>query len=578
MRSERSEVGSKGGRVRPKNGSRRGPIRSSQLRRLALEGLETRTLLATTQVNLLPQSVLPAATVESNSQYDISTQSPINPNSPNTSGGTENDSSPSIVVDQNNPLKMAATWTLIDPRRAPGPTIVVAAAVSNDGGRTWTQDYLDSQFGFTQTLLGNGLIANPTTTNPVVSFAQADNASVGFDRNDNLYILRSEHSADNSVGALVLDKYNFSGSVPVLDTTNGDFQDKPVYEWVGSDAALLPTMVVDDNVATFSDTDFNGVVQTQNDRFSGNVYIAWTSNDTPFTNAGNNFNPNRIKIVASSDGGQTFTGNAILNNNGNNGPSRETAPRLAVSQGRPINTAVYGPFDQGVPGGQVTAVWDDFNSFANANPPFDAPLSNRIPNGAVGTSFTSPGGTVVDATAGPQPTDFPVNVNVTDPRFINVSDVEVSLNLVSATLAELSVVLIPPPGSGLSPITLFQNQTNAAGTANTAVGISGANLGISANGTRIGTTFDDRATRRIIDRTAAAPFIGHFRPEGGSLDTRYAGATPTLGAGDGSRRSPVEGFREKQTPVPESSPMFPNTIWQTLTAVPRSSEMSLARR
>ena len=45
-----------------------------------------------------------------------------------------------------------------------------------------------------------------------------------------------------------------------------------------------------------------------------------------------------------------------------------------------------------------------------------------------------------------------------------------------------------------------------------------------------------------------------------------------------STRSPVDGSREKQTPVPEVSPRLPKTIWQMLTAVPSESEMSLARR
>ena len=41
-----------------------------------------------------------------------------------------------------------------------------------------------------------------------------------------------------------------------------------------------------------------------------------------------------------------------------------------------------------------------------------------------------------------------------------------------------------------------------------------------------------------------------------------------------SVRSPVDGSRVKQTPVPDVSPLLPNTIWTTLTAVPRSSGMS----
>ena len=42
--------------------------------------------------------------------------------------------------------------------------------------------------------------------------------------------------------------------------------------------------------------------------------------------------------------------------------------------------------------------------------------------------------------------------------------------------------------------------------------------------------------------------------------------------------SPVEGSRVKQTPVPESSPVFPNTICTTFTAVPRSPVIFSTRR
>ena len=46
-------------------------------------------------------------------------------------------------------------------------------------------------------------------------FAQAINPSVAFDRNDDIYVLTDQNTTDNSVGALVLDTYNFSGATPV---------------------------------------------------------------------------------------------------------------------------------------------------------------------------------------------------------------------------------------------------------------------------------------------------------------------------------------------------------------------------
>ena len=42
--------------------------------------------------------------------------------------------------------------------------------------------------------------------------------------------------------------------------------------------------------------------------------------------------------------------------------------------------------------------------------------------------------------------------------------------------------------------------------------------------------------------------------------------------------SPVAGLRVKATPVPLSSPMLPNTIDWTLTAVPHEEGMSFMRR
>ena len=86
------------------------------------------------------------------------------------------------------------------------------------------------------------------------------------------------------------------------------------------------------------------------------------------------------------------------------------------------------------------------------------------------------------------------------------------MNLQQAALGEIRADLIAPDGT---PVNLFLNQTDAAGTTptNPPFGISGANLGLAPSG-RLGTVFDDRAARRITDRGAAAPFVGTFRPEG----------------------------------------------------------------
>src|SRR5689334_19902114 len=106
MRSQASEIKGKGTSGRSLFGSRRGAERKSALRRLALEGLEPRTLLATGPQALIaqtPLSNLPSPSVpQGNIPIDVS--EPFGTNGP--SSQTSNENTPSIAVDKNNPLKL----------------------------------------------------------------------------------------------------------------------------------------------------------------------------------------------------------------------------------------------------------------------------------------------------------------------------------------------------------------------------------------------------------------------------------------------------------------------------------------
>ena len=79
----------------------------------------------------------------------------------------------------------------------------------------------------------------------------------------------------------------------------------------------------------------------------------------------------------------------------------------------------------------------------------------------------------------------------------------------------LGLKLIAPDGEF---ITLFTNQTDAAGNNVQTRGITGANVGVN-NGFLVGTTFTDSAARSIVDinptggRGASAPYVGDFRVE-----------------------------------------------------------------
>src|SRR4051812_42870895 len=85
--------------------------RKSRLRRMALEGLEARELLA----------VLPAAVPGT----------PINASG--NPGG--NLSSPQIAIDRYDPTKLVAVWVRNDPANLAAPTqVIVEGAYSSDGG------------------------------------------------------------------------------------------------------------------------------------------------------------------------------------------------------------------------------------------------------------------------------------------------------------------------------------------------------------------------------------------------------------------------------------------------------------
>ena len=108
-------------------------------------------------------------------------------------------------------------------------------------------------------------------------------------------------------------------------------------------------------------------------------------------------------------------------------------------------------------------------------------------------------------------------------------------------------MLIGPDGT---QVTLFLNQVNSAGAANTNIGITGANMGIAPSGQAIGTTFNDNAARSIVDRSAAAPYIGTFRPEVGSLASFESLPLSSL---NGTWTLQITDFRNSGSPPPPES-------------------------
>ena len=506
MRRVDSEGDSQSSRDRERSGARSSPARKPSLRRLALEGLEARTLLSTarTLVSTLPTPITVGQSYVGSSDTVTSNQG--------------NSSSPSVAVDPLNANKLIAAWTTYDPgHKLDGTngqvTTYVQGAYSIDGGKTWNTLPHASDAN-----VQPDFSVAPSTSAPQPNFPQTTDATVAFGRDEQAYLLTSTHNATS--GVLDLQKWDFStatsAAAPIAATFtpaaydelsgfNGTPTLNPIYRWQAADSAVTPTLAVDDNVPSFSDG-----ASTQNDPFAGNVYVAWQTVDAAPKGV-TVYNPNTIKLMASSDEGRNFTYQAYLNGHGSG--NTFNSPRIAISQG---SSGVAG-----LAAGQVTIVYDNGGPGGSGNAPyFDQILTKSDRTGAadahgdsatnvpIPTGIKDGGGSGVDT---PVATAIPIPININDPHFVSLSNLTVTLSLSYPTLANTGATLTAPDGT---TVTLWNNATNAAGQATNAGGtITGANVGASAYGPYIGTVLDSTAFRSLsVDGTA--PYTGHFRPFG----------------------------------------------------------------
>ena len=517
--------------------------RKGRLRRLALERLEERALMAA-----LPTPILASP----------ATALPYDPNS--------NNSSPSIVVDPADPTKMVAVWTDFNPNNLGQESTrvinsVAAGAFTVNSGTTWTPFAVQ----------GARHLDPNTGPNPFQALDSTTDVSAGFDRQGNVYVLYSEHDTDMSAGDLVLRKFNFSGASPTQSRS-----DQVLYGWASANfLAETPSLAVDSNVASFTDP-YTGAVLT--DPNAGNVYVAWAAT-TNVTFPGPVLRTRSdIRIVGSSDGATSFTGMVDVNDDANQfvnpapNNTEDYVPQLAVSQGRAANS------DAGlaaVQPGQVTIVWDKNTTRPTTAPlPEDVVESDNI-KGATAAEFsfkqsvddsftvdpntgtkTPTGGSYVYAIAPagggahiPVTTFFPIDVNITDPKFLTATNLSVEMGLIDPTNNDISITLVPPTGSGLAPVTLLNNAVDNNNNA-TGSGIGGANIGISGSGVFVGTTFSSFASSSLLPTNGGgAGSAGVYLPQGLDFLDQVAGRTGA--AVSGQWFIEVTSFRNHSgTPLP----------------------------
>jgi subtilisin-like proprotein convertase family protein len=502
MRRVDLDGGSQGNRGRVRGGARPSSADSrSHLRRLALEGLEDRVLLSTKTVsgpltvttNTANVSNLPTPTVSSGTA-----------NTPVSLSTLGNASTPTVAVDPVNPQNLIAAWVNYDPAHPidNGQTTTwVDAAYSVDGGQTWNEFYGPDSTGYAGT--SEQLDFSQSQTSGPKFFTQTLSPTIAFSHNEQAYLLTESENSGGTAGVLDLQRFDFTGATPFQALT-----DKPVYQWDGQDPASQPTLAVDAGVSTFGSV---------TDNFAGNVYVSWASTDTPYNQPPANFQPNTIRMTASSDEGQDFSHIAYVDNTSNIqfgaahvGSAHYTQPQLTVSQGNTNGT---------VSPGQVTLVYDDYGTgdkavLAPNGVNYDVIDSQTVTNGGTGDIVSGAGGSLGGGT-----NSYPINVNIANPSSFTLSALDVRLGITFPNLSELDGTLVPPTGSGLPSIPLWFF-TNELGP-NQPATFTGANLGYSMLGdsptVSPNTTFDYEAVRAANDTTATNPYTGHYQPDNRSF-------------------------------------------------------------
>ena len=309
------------------------------------------------------------------------------------------------------------------------------------------------------TLPSAPILYDPSTSGLSKPYQYVSSPSVGFDDSGNFYIL-SEYSNLGAIsGAVTLQKFTFTGTVPAQDAFTNNHQTpnpyggssadlKVIYQWVSSansDQALDPTMSVDGNLATIP-----AGVASPADANSGNIYVSWATVDLNSANPIVPFNPNRIVVEVSSDGGNNFSPMSIATtatagtDNGNSLPTeRDATPALVVSQGRQASESGKSG-DVGITAGQATVTFNDFGDnriMANTITSGTANSFGENWNRGSSSSASSPSTSSGIAVGG----ESLFSVNVTGVP-VTAGTLDITLNAVDSVDQYLTVGLEAPSG------------------------------------------------------------------------------------------------------------------------------------
>jgi subtilisin-like proprotein convertase family protein len=492
---------SRSARRRPDRRRGRSALRPKALP-LSLEALEDRTVLSALPPPVLatPQNALPVIATSTADKGVTGT----------------------VVQDPVNPLKMIQVFTYANSLPSPAnPKTLVAGAFSINGGQSWTLFTMPANQGDPNTDDGNGR---------EFPFSQTTDASAAIDRNENLYVVYSEHDDANNSGLLIEQKFTWTtNAAPTQTNVPAAGQNNVLAQYFNGEKDLNPVVAVDNNVPTFSDTTPGGSTVTQTDTMVGKaVYVAFTHVDVaPVSpgeaSSGATFNPDTVKVIASADGGLTFTTQQYVNDGGP-GPvvlnpvtgARKGDPNYTTANpvhhfANPQILFTQGTADGRIKGGQLIFVWNDFgnNTVVSdtsapdggvaAAPPASAAVftaNQRNPDGSSGLNGTvvddqgntlpsTTFGGITDAetnSSGVGPPNFAVTTSFTQTLtslpadFTTVADLDVALAAYLPHTNEMSITITARDAAGnilgtfpvtrppTTSVTLVADRTPVSGT------------------------------------------------------------------------------------------------------------------
>lgn len=378
---------------------------------------------------------------------------------------------------------------------------------SSNGGTTW------SSLGWSENA------GDPKHTDGTL-FEDVSDPAVAWDRFGNVFVTYTEHHTDHTAGRLIVRKFQFSGTPAQVG------KETTLYRWFDTTQAGNPNIAIDNNLVdgnaqgVFQDPLVSGPGGRQNDDLAAaqtdkdkvRVFVTWS---TKVVDTGNavpaNTNPSAIIMRYSPDGGKTYSGSLLVNNDAyslGGGPYVFSKTVFTPGRAGEVNSGgrmvtVYSS-NSGGPDNQPTLKTDTilFTNTATALPDLKVvSAQGRSIRDAI--DQTDPD---IDI---PQKTEF--DFDFSQANIQKVGNLSLSVNIGHQALRDLEAELVAPDGQ--TRITLWRNRTNAAGGDRFPQGQGGLD-----GDTMSGTTFTDAAfwsinSSAVNTNGAKAPYLGDYLPE-----------------------------------------------------------------